>query len=60
MRLKIEAPKEEPKVSVDIELDEADQAKVKQGIAKLYNFLRSKLPIGVKVESGQKQGKHQD
>ena len=57
MRLKIEAPKQDPKVSLDIEVDEA---KVKQGIAKLYNFLRNKLPIRVKVESGQNQGKHQD
>ena len=57
MRLKIEAPQQDPKVSLDIEVDEA---KVKQGIAKLYNFLRNKLPIRVKVESGQNQGKHQD
>ncbi len=57
MRLKIDVPKEEPKMSLDIEVDEA---KVKQGIARLYHFLRNKLPIGVNVESGQNQGKHQD
>ena len=57
MRLKIDVPKEQPKMSLDIEVDEA---KVKEGIAKLYHFLRNKLPIGVKVESGQNQGKHQD
>lgn len=60
MRLKIEAPKEDPKFSLDIELDEADKAKVKQGIARLYYFLRNKLPIGVKVESGQNQGQRQN
>jgi len=57
MRLKIDVPKEQPKMSLDIEVDEA---KVKEGIGKLYHFLRTKLPIGVKVESGQNQGKHQD
>ena len=57
MRLKIDVPKEQPKMSLDIELDEA---KVKQGIAKLYNFLRNKLPIKVERRNGQNQGKHQD
>jgi len=54
MRVKIDVPKEQPKMSVDIELDEANQAKAKQGILKLLSFVKSKLPIGVKVESGQK------
>lgn len=55
MRLKFEAPKEKPKVSLDIELDEADQAKVKLGMLKLLSFVKSKLPVGMKVESGQEQ-----
>lgn len=57
MRLKIDVPKEQPKMSLDIEVDEA---KAKQGIGWLYHFLRNKLPIGVKIESGQKQDQHQD
>lgn len=60
MKLKIEAPKQDPKVSLDIELDEADQAKVKQGLAKFLYFLRNKLPIGVKVEAGRNQSQDKD
>lgn len=57
MKIKLEVPKQEAKVSIEADLDEE---KVKKGIAKLYRFIKKKLPFKLEVSKGGDQSQHQD
>ena len=56
MRIKFEAPKQEPKVSVEAEVTEQQ---IKTGLAKLYQFIKNKLPFKVEVDKSGKS-EHKD
>jgi len=47
MRIRFEAPKQEPKVSVEAEVTEQQ---IKVGLAKLYQFIKSKLPFKIEIK----------
>ncbi len=55
MRIRFEAPKEGPKVSIEAEVTEQQ---IKTGLAKLYQFIKNKLPF--RLEVGKNGGTHQD
>ena len=49
MRIGIDIPKNDPKISLDVELDEE---KVKGAAEKLFNLIKQKFPFKIKVKSG--------
>lgn len=54
MRIKFEAPKKEPKFSVEAEVTEQQ---IKTGLAKLYQFIKKKLPFRLEVnKNGESKG----
>ena len=53
MKLKVELPKN---ISVEADVDEQE---IKSGIARLYNFIKTKLPFKVEVKSNG-TSKHKD
>lgn len=57
MRLKLEIPKQEPKLSLDIELSDDTAKDAARKIGDLAALVASKLRIGVKHEE---QGKRED
>ena len=46
MKFRFEAPKQKPKVSVEAEVTEQQ---IKTGLAKLYQFIKNKLPFRLEV-----------
>lgn len=54
MRIRFEAPKKEPKLSVEADLTEEQ---VKTGLQKLYHFIKSKLPFRIELsKNGESKG----
>lgn len=56
MRIRVEAPKKEPKISVEAEVTEQQ---IKTGLAKLYQLIKNKLPFRLEV-SKDAESKDQD
>ena len=56
MRIKFEAPKKDPKISVEAEVTEQQ---VMTGLVKLYQFIKNKLPFRIEV-SKNGESKRQD
>jgi len=55
MKIRFEAPKEDPKISVEAEVTEQQ---IKTGLAKLYQLIKNKLPFRIVVSKNA--GTHQD
>jgi hypothetical protein len=49
MRIQIDIPKNQPRLSLDIDVDEE---KLKEGAEKLLDIIKQKFPFKIKVKSG--------